>query len=322
MSNGAHGDTGKQGMILIVVLWAVSLMTLTVVALSALSQKSLSLAGVETDRMRTELALEAGTAAAEALIMAEKPENRAFFDGKPVVLDSGSGRIVEIRIRDASGLVDLNRADPVLIEQFIKANIKDPETAGVLIKAILGMRPEPKPGSELGANGTSQRPQTLQQTQTTAGQASSGQPASNQTEDGARPPAMAIASIGQLYGIEGVPDEILDKLLPLITLYSSQGGRINPLAAPNEVLLSIPGLGNRELAVFDTARKRRQPQSTEVQAALSALEKFAVLGEARSFVVSVTLVQGPGLIAGSSLTASIVTDDNGTEAFQVMAWSW
>lgn len=321
MSNGAHDDSGKQGMILIVVLWAVSLMTLTVVALSALSQKSLSLAGVETDRMRTELALEAGTAAAEALIMAEKPENRAFFDGKPLVLDIGSGRIVEIGIRDASGLVDLNRADPVLIEQFIKENIKDPDTAGVLIKAILAMRPEPKPGSEQADNDGNGSSQTRQPLQTTSGQASSRQPAANQAESEKRPP-VAIVSIGQLFGIEGIPDETLDKLLPLITLYSSQGGKVNPLAAPSEVLLSIPGLGNRELAIFDTARKRRQWQTTEVQTALTTLEKFALIGEARSFVISVKLVSGPGLIAGSSLTASIVSDDSGKEAFQVMAWSW
>ncbi len=325
MTGAPREDTGSQGMILIVVLWAVSLMTLTVVALSALSQKSLSLAGVETDRMRTEVALEAGSAAAYAMILAEKPENRIYFNGEPVTIDTGSGRIVEISIRDASGLIDLNRAEPVLIEQFVKKNVSDGTIAGVLIKAINALKPEPKPDSRQGSNsgnGISPGKHTLTQPQTGAGQAASGQPAANETEEGNLPPPVAIASIGQIYGIADIPDAALDKLLPLITLYSSQGGKVNPLAAPREVLLSIPGLGDRELGIFETARKRRQWQTAPVQAAISALEKFVVVGEARSFVVTVKLLSGPGLIAGSSLISSVVADGSGKEAFQVMAWSW
>lgn len=309
-------DTGRQGMILIVVLWAVSLMTLTVVALSAVSQKSLSLAGVETDLLRSELALEAGTAAAHAMIIAESPENRVYFNGQAVKLDTGSGRIVEISIRDASGLIDLNRAEPVLIEQFIKKNTNDPAAAGVLIEAIAALRPQPKPGQGANAGDSNQTPQQQ------AGLATAGQSGANQTQAGARPPPVAIAAIGQLYGLEKVPDAVLDKLLPLITLYSSQGGKVNPMAAPKEVLLSIPGFGERELVIFETARKRRQWQTAEVQTAISALEKFVAVGEARSFVVSVKLLEGPGLIAGGSLISTVVADESGGQAFQVMAWSW
>lgn len=319
MSDRPHEDTGRQGMILIVVLWAVSLMTLTVVALSAISQKSLSLAGAETGLMRSELALEAGAAAAYAMIIAETPENRVYFNGQPVKIDTGSGRIAEVSIRDASGLIDLNRAQPVLIEQFMKKNASDPVAAGLLIEAIAALRPQPKPGSGQDAN-AGEGNQTQQQRQ--GGQATAGQPGANQTEAGARPPPVAIAAIGQLYGIEKVPDAVLDKLLPLITLYSSQAGKVNPMAAPSVVLLSIPGLGERELGIFETARKRRQWQTPEVQAAISALEKFVAVGEARSFVISVKLLEGPGLIAGSSLVATVVADESSGLAFQVMAWSW
>ena len=316
MTGGPHEDTGRQGMILIVVLWAVSLMTLTVVALSAISQKSLSLAGAETDLLRSELALEAGTAAAYAMIIAETPENRVYFNGQPVKLDTGGGRIVEISIRDASGLIDLNRADPVLIEQFMKKNASDPVAAGLLIEAIAALRPATKPGQDANAGDGRQNQQQL------ANQATAGQPGANQTESAARPTPVAVAAIGQLYGIDKVPDAVLDKLLPLITLYSSQGGKVNPMAAPKEVLLSIPGLSERELGIFETARKRRQWQTPEVQTAISALEKFVAVGEARSFVVSVKLLEGPGLIAGGSLMSTVVADESSGLAFQVMAWSW
>ncbi len=316
MSDRQHEDTGRQGMILIVVLWAVSLMTLTVVALSAISQKSLSLAGAETGLMRSELALEAGAAAAYAMIIAETSENRVYFNGQPVKIDTGSGRIVEVSIRDASGLIDLNRAEPVLIEQFMKKNATDPVAAGLLIEAIAALRPAPKPGQDSNAAVGNQNQQQQ------ANQATAGQPGADQTEAGAKPPPVAIAAIGQLYGIEKVPDAVLDKLLPLITLYSSQAGKVNPMAAPSVVLLSIPGLGERELGIFETARKRRQWQTPEVQAAISALEKFVAVGEARSFVISVKLLEGPGLIADSSLVATVVADESSGLAFQVMAWSW
>ena len=326
---GMQENQATQGMILIVVLWAVSLMTLTVVAISALSQKSLSLAGAETDRMRSELALEAGMAAAQALIMAEKPENRVYFNGSPQVLDLGSGRLVEISIRDASGLLDLNRAEPGLIEQFIKRNVEVQEAGGVLLKAIRELRPdsanENGQDSNTGA-GTSPQAQSLQaQRQEQPRQSTStatGQSTPEQTEKSPRRPPPAFASTGQLYGIAGVPDEVLDKLLPLITLYSSQEGKVNPLAAPDQVLLSIPGLGARELKLFETARQKRQWRTAVVQASLGTLEKFLAIGTARSFVISVKLLKGPGINATSHLTASVVSDETGRQAFQAMAWSW
>ena len=326
---GGQDNKGTQGMILIVVLWAVSLMTLTVVAISALSQKSLSLAGAETDRMRSELVLEAGMAAAQALIMVEKPENRVYFNGSPQVLDLGSGRLVEISIRDAAGLLDLNRAAPGLIEQFIIRNVEDQEAGGVLFNTISELRPDPatENGQESNARaGTSPQAQGVQaQRQAQPGQAAAagtGQPTPEQTEKDAQRPPPAFASIGQLYGIAGVPDEVLDKLLPLITLYSSQEGKVNPLAASDQVLLSIPGLSAKELKIFETAREKRQWKTAAVEASLGALEKFLAIGAARSFVISVKLVKGPGVIPASRLTASVVSDETGKQAFQVMAWSW
>jgi type II secretory pathway component PulK len=320
MTRAGDREEGTQGMILLVVLWAVSLMTLTVVAISALSQKSLSLAGVETDRLRSELALEAGMAAAEAIITGEKPEARIFFDGTPKTLDLGIGRRAEISIRDTSGLIDLNRADPVLVEAFVKRNADDPMAAGMLIEALAKLRPEPKPeASDSAANANVQnRSQPAPQGQDEDSRAVPA-PQGEATE---RPAARLFASIGQLYALEGISDEVLDKLVPLITLYGSQSGKINPLAAPTAVLLSIPGFDEKLLKVVETARKDRQLQGTAFQAAMLATEKYLAMGEARCFSITVKLVDGPGLIAGSRLSATLVLDDSGNEPFQAMAWSW
>ena len=320
MTGEGDKDEGTQGMILLVVLWAVSLMALTVVAISALSQKSLSLAGVETDRLRSELALEAGMAAAQAVIMAETPETRIFFDGTPKILDLGAGRRVEISIRDASGLIDLNRADPVLVESFVKRNADDPIAAGMLIAALAKLRPEPKPEADTGATTASgqnqSQPPPQQQEQT------SGATQARQGEAAERSIPRVFISFGQLYGLEGIPDAVLDNLLPLITLYSSQGGKINPLAAPDAVLLAIPGFDERLLNVVETARKDRQLQGAAFQAAMIGMDKYLATGEARCFSIAVKLTGGAGLISGSRLSATLVLDDSGNEPFQAMAWSW
>lgn len=329
MRSAEESGNGSQGMILIVVLWAVSLMTLTVVAISALSQKSLSLAGAETDRARSELALEAGVAAAQALIMAKKPEDRVFFNGVPVVIDLGGGRLAELSIRDASGLLDLNRAEPVLVELFLKKSVEDPKAGAILLKAISELRPDPKDEAQKsGGNDAVSNPQPLQSFQQqpgTTGQGTSqatGQVQSTPSQRNETPPAPFIAAFGQLYGLPDVPDTVLDKLLPLITLYSSQGGKVNPLAAPDAVLRAIPGFSDRELKAFETARQRKQWQTPEINAILGSFEKFMAITEPRTFAVSVRLVQGPGIIAGSRLVTSILSDATGKEAFQVMAWSW
>jgi general secretion pathway protein K len=316
-----------EGMILIVVLWAISLMTLAVVAISALSHKSLSVAGAETERLRSTLALEAGLAAGNALILATPKDRRIFLDGSSIIIDVGNQRQAEIRVRDAAGLLDLNRADLEMTEAVLAGLAGDAGNIKSLVAAIRKLRPEQKeavenqPGQQPGQQ--NQQPRTQpppgQQPQP-QGSDEAAQPAGEKDSAPIFPPV--FVSTSELYGIEGVSQELVDKLLPFITLYSSTGGKVNPMAAPPEILKFIPGLGERERKILEDAQVRKQVQAPEVETVMSAMAKYLSITEPRTFIVQVRLAGGPGVITGSRLSASVVIDSSGKEAFQVLDWSW
>jgi general secretion pathway protein K len=297
---GVAPASTERGMILVVVLWTVSLMTVVVVALSVYAQRSLSLAGVETSRLRTEMALKSGVEAGGAMLVGTKPNLRIFFDGRPVRADLGGGQLVDIGIRDATGLIDINRAQaPLLAGLFtrVSGSDADPEKFG---EAIVAWRErhggvEKKPGA-----------------------------AAEVEEEGAKKPEEpppVFFSLAQLYGIEGTNPAELDKMLPYISLYS-HGGRINPMAAPEPVLQSVPDMEADDIAKLREARIRRNTENPGVQRILAKYENFLTVVESSVYLVTVKAVSGGGLIAGSRLEATIVLDTGGTVPFRVLAWSW
>ncbi len=289
----------QRGMILVIVLWTVSMMTIVVVALGTYAQKSLSLAGVETARLRTEMTLKSGVEAAGAMILGTEAKQRIFADGSPVRVDLGGGRLVDISIRDATGLIDINRAAaPLLAGLFLRVSRSEADPAK-FAELIVAWR-EANGGGE-------QKP-----AQPGEGEATGKQPSE---------PPPAFFSVAQLYGIAGTEPAAIDKLLPYIALYS-HGGRINPMAAPEAVLHSVPEMEAADMAMLLEARTRRNIDNPDVQAILAKYENFLTLSESSVYLVMVKAVSGGGLIAGSRLQATIVLDAAGTVPFRVLAWSW
>lgn len=305
MTPMAPGAGSSRGMILIVVLWAVAMMTIVVVALSAFSQKSIATAGVEADRLRTEMALAAGIEAGKAIILAARPEDRVFLDGQAVTVEIGNGRAVRISVRDAAGMVDLNRADPELIEAF----------GARLEAAIPGVQSILEDVMKLRGNQTKEKEEATAQPPET-GETASGDPPAPLYQ-----PAILISTL-QLYGLANADPAAVDKLLPLITLYSVDG-KVNPMAAPVEIMSAIPGLQPKDAAVLADARKLRQRDSEAVQEVLAAAPKFLGIGQARVFNIAAAVVSGSGVIAGSRIQATAILDEGSAgPAFQILSWSW
>jgi general secretion pathway protein K len=302
MNREPNGNGNSQGMILVVVLWATAMMTVIVVALSAFAQKSGSLAGLEADRLRTQMALEAAIDVGKAMILSRPPNARVFFDGAPATVDIGDRRMVSVAIMDAAGLVDINRADGELL-QGLAARL-DPSGGNLadLVEKIVQLREAGKPKAAVN-----QAPLQNQE-------AASG--------DGTTQPVQAqFVSTLQLFGLEGAEPEAVNKLLPLVTLYSVDG-KVNPMAAPDLVIQSIPGLKLAEAETLAAARKRGQFDNPAVQNVLAQYSKFLAVREAKIFMISATAVAGRGMIAGSRSQAVVILNDTANQPFRVLAWSW
>lgn len=108
-----------RGIVLVAVLLAVTVMSVMVVAVSALVRSGISSQRVEAKVLATRYALLSGLEGAEALILSTPPEDRVFLDATAEIIDIGNGVRLSVSIRDAAGLADINRSDLTLIETLL-----------------------------------------------------------------------------------------------------------------------------------------------------------------------------------------------------------
>lgn len=195
----AAGADRQHGIALVVVLWLVVLITV------------IGSSHARNSRIETSLAFNhAGTAKARAL--AEAGINRAImelfvsdtvirwpFDGsaQQLQLDSGS---VNIAIRDASGLLDLNKAEAAQLEAVLDAAGAEEAARLEMVDAILDWRDKDQLRRLHGAEDNDYRHAGL--------------------DWGARDGL--FASVDELRYVLGMTHELFARLAPYLTVHSSQ----------------------------------------------------------------------------------------------------
>jgi len=229
----AAGAGRQRGVVLVVVLWLVVLLTV------------IGSSHARNMRIETTLAFNhVGTAKARAL--AEAGINRAImelfvsdtatrwqFNGTayPIQLDSGS---VNIAIRDASGLLDLNRAGPVQLGAVLAAAGAEEADSQQLVDAILDWRDKDQLRRLHGAEDNDYRHAGLDWG----------------SRDG------LFASVDELRYVLDMTHELFERLAPYLTVHSSQKD-VNLKYAPAWL---FSALTSRELEVPESpAGENTQP---------------------------------------------------------------
>jgi general secretion pathway protein K len=99
----------NTGVALILVLWLVALLTIVAASFSTQSKVESRLAGNGKDALQAKLLAESGFSRAVMELMVNNPQQRWNFNGQVYPLEIAQGEL-EIAIRNASGLLDLNKA--------------------------------------------------------------------------------------------------------------------------------------------------------------------------------------------------------------------
>jgi type II secretory pathway component PulK len=299
--------SGRQdrGIVLVAVLFAVAIMSLMVVAASALTRSGIAGEGLEQRRLASHLALRSGLESAKALIVATPAAQRAYFEGAPVVMDLGNGLQAEVTIRDAAGLPDLNRTELALVDALLGAMLGTAEAAQLSAR-IAEWRAEA--AEKAKAAGTAQPAKPMDS-------ATSGQ-----EEKPERPPQPVIFhAVDQLKAM--TEPELADRLSGRVTVFNPTG-LVNPLAAPDDVLLAIPGFTRGDLAAIKSARKTRAAKPGQgLEAMLERLKAFIAVRDATVFVIGIRLNEGPGIITNSAASAVVQIAEQGPLPFRTLSVS-
>ena len=295
----------ERGIILIAVLLAVAIMAVMVVAAASLTRAGIGNEELEQRRLASHLALRSGLEAAKAVILATPEDERLFLSGDETPVDLGNGVMATVTLRDAAGLVDLNRSDPKLIEDVARfAGLGEKEADG-LADRITQLRKEAAP-DELGTppQKAPAQPGGIP-TGAAAAQPAAGQPATGLDKAKPKPVPIIFVALDQVPTILDVPAEDAQALGTGLTVYNPTGA-INPLAAPEQVLQAIQGLSEQDISDIAMARESKTgAKDARLQQLMQRQQGVLTVAQPTVFMVTVKLDEGPGVLPGSSARAVV-----------------
>ena len=129
----------ERGAALLLVLWATVLLAALLVGVAAASRSQSEAALYGSERVRAELAAEAGLAHAVAGLREPGLRGQWVPDGRSYVFDFDGARVT-VRVVDASGLLDLNASPPELLRGLFEAAGADRSRADGLANTIVDWR--------------------------------------------------------------------------------------------------------------------------------------------------------------------------------------
>ncbi len=231
-------SSGVRGVALIAVLWLVMLLAVIAGSLMMLTRTELGLSRNLVLSAKAEALAEGGVPLAVLRLLDPEPETRWRGNGAShdVVLESGT---LQITVRDAAGLIDVNTAPPDLLAGLFWAAGVDDDAASALADRIADWRDAddaPLP------NGAEQ----------------ADYDASGLTVHVANRPFLTPDEIQR---VPGVTLDLYPRIAPAITVYSRQGG-IDPTSAPELALMAVPGIDAAAVEALIAAREEAAGEVT------------------------------------------------------------
>jgi len=229
-----RGDRNR-GFALVIVLWAGVLLSVIAASFAFSMRVETRLAGNLVERTQAQALADAGIQRGILALLANASGPRWVADGRLYTLPLGTGSM-HIRLISENGKIDLNGAPEALIAGLLsslaqRGELSDPQQAAEIAAAILDWRDSDQRVRPGGAEDADYR--------------ASGEPYG--ARDG------AFLSVAELNLVLGVDAGTYARLAPWLTVYS-WAPQVDPMTAPREVLLAIPGLDAGRVDSYIAAR--------------------------------------------------------------------
>jgi general secretion pathway protein K len=275
----------EEGVALILVLWVVALLAIFAVSFVHGADTQTKIVRNDYDLARARVLADTGVSLAILDILYQLPEARRL-DGSRRELTYEDATI-RVRLQNEAGKIDLNHAPPEVLASLLRTSGSDADAAAGLAAAV----DEWKRHRLSGWNQLGDRTATI----------------------GVARPFLALEELRE---VPGVTQEIYDRVSPFLTILS-ESDRIDPLSAPREVLLSLPGADAREVEAYVAARAEIGPDP----ARLPGLDSIrAYLGNGMLAYVSISsegrVLPRARFIRDATVSLLVA----GGERFRFVAW--
>jgi general secretion pathway protein K len=276
---GRSGRARQRGIALVLVLWVMALLAVMVVGFAGDARTELKLARNQADAAQARAIADTGVSLALLSVLDNNEDTAWRIDGATHSLAYGDGAI-SVSVQDEGGKIDLNLAPPALLAGLFRTlGIADPEALAAAIQEWRRQHGAEAADEPLARTG----------------------------------PFLALE---QLRAVPGVTAAAYARAAPFLTVYTRRD-RVDPLTAPAEVLLSLPGARPAEVDAFLAARDRLGP----VPGGLPALNGIGdFIAHAGLEVVTITAEGRTASGARFIRQAVVSASARGGAPYQILAW--
>ena len=298
---------GKNGVVLVVALWAIVLLSALAMAASTTFREFVGVISVSQDRMKAEALLSAGLTAAASIVEAVgdgRPLNNREFD---VRLATGSAHV---RLSDETGRININKAPAAMLSalfQYVGADDADALAASI---SAWRLHDQASASPEAATPPQAAVPPAVGPTTDPA-----SQPNSEVQSGPSAPPS--FTDVRQLLQIPGMSEDMLTAIAPLITVFGDE--KINALAATPEVLAATPGMTHAQIDTLLAARLHSPVNSDGIAAILGSAGNYIESKERPVALVEITARLADGYAESARATITVVPNDK--LSYRVLAWS-
>ncbi len=274
-----------RGIALLIVLWAVALLTVLLGGYVLLARSSALEARTVLAQTRARYAVEAGLARAVLALREPDPQQRWVADGRDYVFPFAGFR-VRARVTDVTGLVDLNTATPAVLAALLRAAGDPVPAAAALAAAIQQRRTPPPPAGLTGARVDQDR----------------------------QGPFITRDALRALPGMDAA---LYARIAPVLTLWSGRNSP-DPAYAPALALATLPGLDRARAEAYVQVRR-----ATPAGAPLPPLPGAVVppiAGASGVVAIDVEAIQADGTHASVHATVRLLAGAIANRTYAVLRW--
>ncbi|MCC5866051.1 MAG: general secretion pathway protein GspK [Wenzhouxiangella sp.] len=289
-----QGFSLQRGIALVIVLWVLVLLTIVVGIYAVLARTETMQSRFLFDVTEARYAAEAGLHRAVFEMRNPDMETRWVPDGRAYFMEFGNA-VVEMRLTDESGRIDLNRADTELLIELFRSRGVDETTAWQLADAIEDWRdPDDIPrlyGAEIDDY------------------LAAGYPYGPANRD--------FQTVEELQQVMGVSLELFQSVEQLLTVHG-RSNQINPAFAPAEVLALFPDM-DLELARAFVAERELLHPSDQTALIMPNGQLVNLQGGGGTFSIRSRATLDNGAWSQLEATVSLGTNTRG-RPFRVLRW--
>lgn len=206
----------QRGVAFVLVLWVIAMLTIVLGSFALIARTENLQARHLFDTTQARYAAEAGLNLAAFALRKSDPATRWIPDGRPYTFGFGDA-VVEVRITDDSGKIDINAADARMLENLFASRGLDPDRAIALAEAVIDWR---DPDDLAMPNGAEE-----------AEYKAAGLPYG--------PKNGPFDTVSELQQVLGMDYALFESVEPALTIYSGRGAP-NAAYANLEALMALP----------------------------------------------------------------------------------